>query len=123
MLFAKFNLTYNHKKNVVKRTIFNFKNEEAIEKFKQVSNVTKKFENCFRDGKSSEEKYNKFNKNLDSVFHQTFKKIKIGGKKSTKNNEHVDLLGKRNVLKNTLLLVDCKIAKEIVKGKNCSIGI
>ena len=80
ILYSSFNIKYTKKQPIIKREIFNFKNQEAQEKFKMLTANTNKFSLSFDSSKSIEKNSNKFFKTLDDAFHSCFKKIRIKSK-------------------------------------------
>ena len=79
ILFAQFDILCNTKSNKIRRQIFNFKNKKSIEDFKHISNITDKFNDCFNKSRSFEKSCNRFYRRIEGLFHQTFKKVRVGG--------------------------------------------
>ena len=57
--------------------MFNFKNNECQEIFLNLTSQTERFSGCLKHTQNFEAQAQKQNKNLNSFFHQYFKKVKI----------------------------------------------
>ena len=115
ILFGKFRLKYNTKKNEVRREVFNFNDKESQNRYYEVTSNGDKFSNIFNGKGTIEKQVNKFYKNLDDIFHQCFKKIRIKTKNSEKKNDEEREISEKLKLKQEiqaqLKIADCKIAK------------
>ena len=60
--------------------VFNFRNSECQKVFHQITNQSEKLINCFDNNQTLSQQCNKWFKELNSIFHQSFKKIRVGGK-------------------------------------------
>ena len=60
-----------------RKEIFNFKNKECQEKFLDITNNTLKLSNCFYNDEPVREQGKRWFKNLNGLFQQTFKKVRI----------------------------------------------
>ena len=92
------NLTYSDVKP--ERThIFNFKNKESQQIFKDLTSDTNEFSTCFEGKGKIEEEAGKWRKVLEKFFHRAFKKIRITNKVKIKKTEINDLMNRRSQLK------------------------
>ena len=83
VITAEFSLNVvNNPVTIVRKEIFNFRDENACENFKVLTTNTSKLTKCFED---KEEDINKqvkrWSKHLKNMFHQTFSKIRLGKKR------------------------------------------
>ena len=79
VIYASFNIQYqnvNCKKP--RQEVFNLKNIECQEIFREVSGDNAKLRKCFKMSKSFPEQCNNFLKSLDDILHQCFWKIRVG---------------------------------------------
>ena len=59
---------------------FNFRNIECQKLFHEATNQSIKLTECFNSNKSLPDQCNKWFKELNSLFHQSFKKVRVNGK-------------------------------------------
>ena len=88
-----------------RREIFNFKNIECQDKFFDITNNTLKLTNCFNTDEPVREQGKRWFKNLNSLFQQTFKKVRIT---SVQKDTRVSKLFKRRLS----LIQELKVANE-----------
>ena len=88
ILHAKFNIKIPKAQATIKREVFNFKDKNCQDKFKEVTDKTTKLSSCFQNPEHSfDTQTESFLKQLDKVFHQCFSKIRITNKtKVTKDD-------------------------------------
>ena len=127
VLYGKFTLKYNSKKNVVRREVFDFKDKDSQKKFHELTNITSKFEGIFESDRPIEQNVNKFYKTLDDAFHQCFKKIRIRSKNSgSKRVEDEDIFEKmkqKDELLKQMRTTQCKLAKTFMGQMMFEIGL
>ena len=92
VLEIEFNLKFS-KEKPERIEVFNFKNKVSQVKFFQQTSNTKCLSNCFKEDGQVNKQTIKWWSKLNSIFHQTFKKIRINAKK---NKEETDLDKKMN---------------------------
>ena len=84
--------------------MFNFKDKEGQDKFKQVTTETLEFSKCFEDDAPLIEQIDNWQKILKSSCSKAFKKIRITNKNMKPlNKEIAELIDKRNDLVNKCL--------------------
>ena len=76
-LYAEFNLRFSRGKSAIRREIFDFKNQESLDKFSEITNNSEKLRTCFKGNVSTKAATDKFFKTLNDTFHVAFKKIRI----------------------------------------------
>ena len=76
-LYVEFNLRFSRGKSAIRREIFDFKNQESLDKFSEITNNSEKLWTCFKGNVSTKAATDKFFKTLNDTFHAAFKKIKI----------------------------------------------
>ena len=91
---------------------FNFRNSECQKVFHQITNQSEKLINCFDNNQTLSQQCNKWFKELNSIFHQSFKKIRMGGK--IKETEFSSLMKRKNELKQKAKLADDNSNQEII---------
>ena len=74
--------------------VFNFRNSECQKVFHQITNQSEKLINCFDNNQTLSQQCNKWFKEFNSIFHQSFKKIRMGGK--IKETEFSSLMKRKN---------------------------
>lgn len=95
--------------------LFNFKNEECQKAFFNLTSETTKLSECFQDDDQPFEKQaRKWEKTLDDIFHQTFKKIRVTETKP-KQTEVTVLLEKRKMTKIEISKCDDNEEKEALE--------
>ena len=94
-IFASFNFNVKNV-NKERKEMFNLRNIECQAQFTSFTNSSNILSESIRDGESIEESFNRFYKNLTKIFHQTFKKVRIGSKSRPSENE--DLMDERRKL-------------------------
>ena len=78
--------------------LFNFKTKHGQFLFNTHSSNSKTLQNCFKTDRNPEDQASTFNKEINSIFHQSFQKIR--GKKRKRENQEIDqLLNKRKLIK------------------------
>ena len=92
---------------------FNFRNLECQKSFFEATNQSEKLVNCFSSNQSLPQQCNTWFKELNSVFHQSFKKIRINGK--IKETEFSILMKKKKDLKQKSKVSDHDLNQEISK--------
>lgn len=75
-LFVEFSLKFS-RTQTVRREIFDFKDEESLNKFTELTSNSEKLSTCFESGLSPKAASDKFYKSLNDTFHRAFKKIRI----------------------------------------------
>ena len=65
--------------------LYNFKNTECQEMFKNLTSQTRKLTECFSNEESFEVQSNRWNKTLNSCFQQSFRtvRVNVGGERTT----------------------------------------
>ena len=117
VIYAKFKIECNLRKYNTRKEVFHFKNNQSLVNFKNITNKTNKFRNCFNENIPFDTRCKRFYKRLNEIFYQSFQKVRLCGKNKEPNKELVILLQKISELKNSLLTVQCHIAKVILKDK------
>ena len=79
---------------------FNFRNKECQEEFRKMTTNTSKLSEQFLSDSSLQTQVKSWEKNLNSIFHQTFRKIRVN--KPIKKDKISELIEKRNNLKKNL---------------------
>ena len=91
---------------------FNFRNSECQKVFHQITNQSEKLIDCFNNKQTLSQQCNKWFKELNSIFHQSFKKIRVGGK--IKETEFSSLMKRKNELKQKAKLADDSSNQEVI---------
>ena len=86
--------------------LFDFKNTEAQQVFKDLTTNTKELSNYFENNLPFETQALKFRKVLDTFFHRSFKKIRITNKPKKNKTFIGDLMNERSRLKKKQVLND-----------------
>ena len=76
-IITKFNLKVEEKENTRKIEIFNFKDENGLKRFKEITSNSVALSSIFDSKKSVEKQAKQFLKTLKGLLHKCFKKIKI----------------------------------------------
>ena len=106
-IYAEFSIRYTEKPTVVKREMFNLRNQECLKKFSDLTSITDKFSRCFNP--------EIFFKTLDDALHQCFKKIRITSKNRAKIPcEIQNQLDRILNLKLCISNATCKLLKESI---------
>ena len=93
LLHASFNIKYKKPPVKTKREVFNFKDKSGQNTFHELTENTEKLSTCFTNSYNSfETQIKDFLKQLDRIFHQSFKKIRITNSTKASNDEIQDLL-------------------------------
>ena len=82
-VYAEFNLKFSRAKSSVRQEMFDFRNEESMRNFSEITNNCKKLRNCFDGNLSQSDAFDKFSKSLNNTFHLAFKKIRIRSSNQT----------------------------------------
>ena len=87
----------------VRREIWNFKNKQSQEKFKQETSKTRDFTNCFQNDLDVEKQVENWKNLLISTCNKTFKKVRITKSRPSKSitPQASELIDVRNKLSNT----------------------
>ena len=104
ILFAKFKIKMQQKIRKERVELFDFKNIVSQRAFFEETNCIQKFKEIYSEDLDIEENSKNLNKELESVFHKCFKKIRITGKSNVKDECVVYMEMKTQlkiVLKNT----------------------
>ena len=117
-LYAEFNLTFSRSNTVMRREIFDFKDEESQQKFFKMTNNSEKLRNCFQETTTPKAATDKFFKTLNDTFHLAFKKIRIRSSK-TVSTSRKDKIEEKMLIKSDLEKVVndtcCRIESETAK--------
>ena len=70
------------RKKPERRELFNFKNKDCQESFLALTSSTTKLTECFLNDQPFNQQAQKWNKSLNDIFHQTFRKIRNCSKSS-----------------------------------------
>ena len=90
------------KKKPERRELFNFKNKECQEAFFELTSKTSKLSGCFQStNQTFLEQANKWNKELNNIFHLSFKKVRVVEGKS-KVSKITNLMEERKSMKRLL---------------------
>ena len=119
-IFVSFNLTYNVKKPVHRREIFDFKSKEGQKKYFNVTSLSSKFSSCFNSSDATEQNVNRYFKTLDDILHQCFDKIRIKSQVPShkKNKSEIQVkIEERSNLKASLTSSQCKLLSTIIEQK------
>ena len=96
-----------------RQEIFNFKNTQCQEMFKEVTHKTNDFHKCFEGNVSNAIKFSKWKNVLKAYCSRAFRKIRVRQKKLTINGAE-KLIDKRNQLKKLVeIITNNEIQKEI----------
>ena len=100
-----------------RKEIFNFKDKDSQENFKDLTSNTKEFSNCFDNGKPLEEQINDWRKVLNKHCKIAFKKIRINHKKRMKpiKPNIACLINQRNKLKKNIQDEETKMKIEDIE--------
>ena len=116
IMYGKFSMQYKRLAwRKPRKEVFNLKNPECQSKFKEVTNNSRKLQNCFEDGRNFEDQSNAFFKCLDDIMHQCFRKIRVG--KQVSNEDITDLLTQKSKLKIALSKSNSQKAKSELEVK------
>ena len=119
-MFARFNIEYRKKYFKEQRMeIFNLKNSECQETFFQDTSQGIKFQDCFRQDRSFEQKCKKFQNTLNDTLHKCFKKIRITKNGNIRGKKKVvhDLIREKNKLSLSLNTIECKLGRCIIENE------
>ena len=94
------NLQFDRKKTD-RRELFNFRNGECQEAFFKVTSETTKLSECFSNNLAFPDQAKKWNKELNNIFHLSFRKVRVVEGK-IKENGGTKLLEERKSLKKKL---------------------
>ena len=93
---------------------FNFRNIECQKLFHEATNQSIKLTECFNSDNSLPDQCNKWFKELNSLFHQSFKKVRVNGK--IKETDFSKLMKKKNELKQQSKLAGDELNFENLKN-------
>ena len=93
---------------------FNFKNVDCQIKFSELTNVTDKLTKCFKSNSNLNQQSKKWFKELNSIFHQSFKKIRSNGK--IIKTEVSELINGINEMKQKLKLAEQDDKEDILEN-------
>ena len=79
--------------------IFQFKDKTAQDQFKKLTTLTTEFTDCFKNDLDFEVQAQNWRKMLNNYFHKAFKKVWVRNRPVKKQNEVLELIEKRKVLK------------------------
>ena len=79
--------------------IFQFKDKTAQVQFKKLTTHTTEFTDCFKNDLDFEVQAQNWRKMLNNYFHKAFKKVQVRNRPVKKQNEVLELIEKRKVLK------------------------
>ena len=103
------------KKKPERKEVFNFKNQECQNAFFEITSETTTLSGCFEnENLTFEEQALKWDKTLNGIFHQSFRKIRVTENKP-KHNEVTVLLEKRKELKQAMVNCDDDKKEELEK--------
>ena len=91
---------------------FNFKNAECQAKFKELTTSTVNLTTCFENDLTLDKQCNKWFKELNEIFHQSFNKIRSNGK--FKKTEVSELMKVLHNLKQKAKLAEVDEKKDII---------
>ena len=77
-IITRFDLSVTEKQKVRNIEIFNFKDENGLKKFKEMTSKTSDWSSFFGSKRSVEKQSKYFLKRLNGILHQCFKKITSG---------------------------------------------
>ena len=99
-IICKFKLEWNAKIEKERIEIFNFKDDIAMKKFKDMTNNNTFLSSVFDDDKNVDVQGKRFLKRLNGILHKCFKKIRIkNSSKSKKQIEISNLIEQQKILK------------------------
>ena len=93
---------------------FNFKNVDCQMKFRELTNVTDKLTKCFENNSNLNQQSKTWFKELNSIFHQSFKKIRSNGK--IIKTEVSELINGINEMKQKLKLAEQDDKEDILEN-------
>lgn len=107
-------LSYQRKKEE-RKELFNFKNKECQHAFFELTSETSKLSECFEnENQSFQEQAKKWDKTLNDIFHQTFRKVRVTENKPKLNDVSV-LLEKRKQAKQEIAQCQDDVKKEALE--------
>ena len=119
ILLANFSVTFNRMPRQIRKEHFMFKCVESKKLFLEETNTTKLLSSSFKQADDFPQCTHKFFKNLDSIFHKCFKKVRIrsGHKKSQGDTSIQEKLNDKTAMNVLLLNNKGKTTEEIAKTK------
>ena len=97
-LILELSLQFSHKKHE-REEMFNLKNRECQEHFKNETNINKELLECFENNWPLEVQSKKWLKTFNSILHKCFRKVRICKGKNINSNSEKSLMGERIRLK------------------------
>ena len=90
-MFVQFQLKTEPEK-LERKVMFNYKDEEALSHFKNVTTNTNELSDCFRNEESLDKQAKKWIKTLKSFLNRVFKKVRISNRKKNKRDDEMEVL-------------------------------
>ena len=119
IIIGRFKLKFNRINHKLRTEFFNFKNKENQKIFFEKTSITEKMSGSFSTERTFPHNCNMFFKNLKSVFHTSFEKIRVMPRKPSNQGDGnlQDLLKLKMELRMFLKNNQCLIAKRIAEKK------
>ena len=119
ILLANFYVTFKRMSGQVRKEHFVFKCEESKKTSLDETNTTKLLSSSFKEAKNFPQCSHKIFRNLNSMFHKCFKKVRIrSGKRKTHGDETIQKkVGAQTALKMRFLNHKCKETEESTKSE------